>query len=183
MLTELASIQAYVGGLYNDQGLEVVRKWLYALFLPYVKEAYRVCRNQHGLPSPPPSPFLPHSQYDPSTASSALPDYEPTETSAAIQSMNGGHLQLFNQYSQQNHVKVKWRFEEVKDVGTKVTPIWAVHAIMNGQQISVGRGNTKKAAQNEAAREALIQLGISTTRESRCRFSLSLPVRADTSMF
>ncbi|KAL5487958.1 MET16 [Sanghuangporus weigelae] len=162
--------EAYVGGLYKDQGLDVVRSWLTALFLPYVKEAYRVCRNQHGLPSPPPSPFLPHAQYDPSPGAesdAALPDYESTETSASIQSMNSGHLQLFNQYVQQKHMKFEWRFEEVKDVGTRATPIWAVHAIVNGQQVSVGRGNTKKVAQNEAAREALVQLGITTTCKSR----------------
>ncbi|OCB87517.1 phosphoadenylyl-sulfate reductase [Sanghuangporus baumii] len=157
---------AYVGGLYKDQGLEIVRNWLTALFLPYVKEAYRVCRNQHGLPSPPPSPFLPHAKYDPSSgvgSDAALPDYESTETSAAIQSMNGGHLQLFNQFVQQKHMRLEWSFEEVKDVGTRVTPIWAVHTIVNDQRISVGRGNTKKAAQDEAAREALVQLGITTT--------------------
>ncbi|KAL5530333.1 hypothetical protein ACEPAF_6590 [Sanghuangporus sanghuang] len=158
--------EAYVGGLYKDQGLEIVRNWLTALFLPYVKEAYRVCRNQHGLPSPPPSPFLPHAKYDPSSGAgsdAALPDYESTETSAAIQSMNGGHLQLFNQFVQQKHMRLEWSFEEVKDVGTRVTPIWAVHTIVNDQRISVGRGNTKKAAQDEAAREALVQLGITTT--------------------
>ncbi|KAL5527482.1 hypothetical protein ACEPAG_6273 [Sanghuangporus baumii] len=158
--------EAYVGGLYKDQGLEIVRNWLTALFLLYVKEAYRICRNQHGLPSPPPSPFLPHEQYDQSPGAesdAALPDYESTETSASIQSMNSGHLQLFNQYMQQKHMRLEWSFEEVKDVGTRATPIWAVHAIVNGRQVSVGRGNTKKVAQNEAAREALVQLRITTT--------------------
>ncbi|KAJ3734970.1 ribonuclease III domain-containing protein [Lentinula guzmanii] len=50
--------ESYVGGLYQDQGLQVVQDWLKELFRPYAMSAYRILRTQHGLPaefSPPPS--------------------------------------------------------------------------------------------------------------------------------
>jgi ribonuclease-3 len=48
--------ESYVGGLFQDQGLEVVQKWLNELLRPYAVAAYRLVRAQHGLPleSPPP---------------------------------------------------------------------------------------------------------------------------------
>ncbi|EJD01346.1 ribonuclease III [Fomitiporia mediterranea MF3/22] len=169
--------EAYVGGLYKDQGLEVVRRWLNPLFLPYVKEAYRVCRDQHGLPSPPPSPTLPDAQNDGSTTST--PDTLDSSASASQESVsdqlaslqisNGnntiGHLALFNQYLQQKRMTVEWVFHAVQDEGTKVTPIWEVRAMVEGEQVSVGRASTKKGAQSEAAREGLVQLGISNPLE------------------
>ena len=42
--------QAYVGGLYREQGLDVVRKWLRSLLLSDVKEAYEIVRREHLLP-------------------------------------------------------------------------------------------------------------------------------------
>jgi ribonuclease-3 len=42
--------QAYVGGVYREQGLDVVRKWLRSLFLLDIKEAYEIVRREHLLP-------------------------------------------------------------------------------------------------------------------------------------
>ncbi|KAH9960549.1 hypothetical protein BGW80DRAFT_1464226 [Lactifluus volemus] len=42
--------KAFVGGLYKDQGLEVVHEWLTLLFRPYVKAAYGAVREQYLLP-------------------------------------------------------------------------------------------------------------------------------------
>jgi hypothetical protein len=39
-----------VGGLYRDQGLEVVSKWLISLLQPHVEDAYRKMREDHLLP-------------------------------------------------------------------------------------------------------------------------------------
>jgi hypothetical protein len=40
-----------VGGLYRDQGLEVVRKWLTSLLQPHVEDVYRTMREDY-LPAP-----------------------------------------------------------------------------------------------------------------------------------
>jgi ribonuclease-3 len=42
--------QAYVGGLYREQGLDVVRKWLRSLVLLDIREAYETVRREHLLP-------------------------------------------------------------------------------------------------------------------------------------
>ena len=42
--------QAYVGGLYREQGLDVVKKWLRRLLLLDVKDAYEIIRREHLLP-------------------------------------------------------------------------------------------------------------------------------------
>ncbi|KAF8492173.1 ribonuclease III domain-containing protein [Russula emetica] len=42
--------KAYVGGLYREQGLDVVRKWLHLLLLWDLKEAYEIVRREHLLP-------------------------------------------------------------------------------------------------------------------------------------
>jgi len=42
--------KAYVGGLYREQGMDVVRKWLRSLLLLDIKEAYESVRREHLLP-------------------------------------------------------------------------------------------------------------------------------------
>lgn len=42
--------QAYVGGLYREQGLDVVTKWLRSLFQMDINEAYEIVRREHLLP-------------------------------------------------------------------------------------------------------------------------------------
>lgn len=44
--------------------------------------------------------------------------------------------------------------------GTQVTPVWYVKVLVDGEFYGRGRGNTKKLARNEAAKEGLIKLGI-----------------------
>ena len=44
--------------------------------------------------------------------------------------------------------------------GTHTTPVWYAKAIVDGQFYGRGRGNTKKAAKNEAAKEGLVKLGV-----------------------
>lgn len=43
---------------------------------------------------------------------------------------------------------------------TKATPMWYVKATVDGEVYGCGRGNSKKAARNEAAKEGLRRLGI-----------------------
>lgn len=39
-----------MGGLYREQGLDVVRKWLRMLLLLDIREAYESVRREHLLP-------------------------------------------------------------------------------------------------------------------------------------
>ena len=49
---------------------------------------------------------------------------------------------------------------EVTTTGTKTTPVWYVKVLVDGDVYGKGRGSTKKAARNEAAKEGLEKLGI-----------------------
>jgi len=65
-------LQAYVGGLYRDQGAEVVSKWLMSLLRPHVKLAYQSVREAHLLPpeTEAPSQLEGPAAYQPSPFSS-----------------------------------------------------------------------------------------------------------------
>ncbi|KAJ7044842.1 ribonuclease III domain-containing protein [Mycena alexandri] len=160
--------ESFIGGLYTEQGLAAVAQWLNPLFRPYAKAAYAVVRAQHGLP-PVESPLASPS------SSRGVPSPLGTDTTI-------GHLALFNQHLQKSDQRVEWvysdhhPFGEVDtksaiasptpaDVnrfaqGNKSTPVWSVQVLVDGQPFGRGRGNTKKAARNEAAKEGLVQLGV-----------------------
>ncbi|CDO73797.1 hypothetical protein BN946_scf185015.g126 [Trametes cinnabarina] len=71
-----------------------------------------------------------------------------------------GDLSLFNQHLQQQCKNVEWVYVDSAGEGTKTTPIWVVRAMVEGQCLGSGRGSTKKAARNEAAKEGLVRLGV-----------------------
>lgn len=141
--------EAYVGGLYKDRGvagLEVIKNWMRELFRPYLSEAYRVVRVEHGL-SPDPEPMPPRSQ-DRSLGA-------PSRLSPSI-----GHLSLFNQYLQQKNMTIEWDYKDSAGEGTRTTPVWIARAMVDQKCLGRGRGNTKKAARTEAAKEGLQQMGV-----------------------
>lgn len=49
---------------------------------------------------------------------------------------------------------------EIATTGTKTTPVWYVKVLVDGNVYGKGRGSTKKAARNEAAKGGLEKLGI-----------------------
>jgi len=96
-----------------------------------------------------------------------------------------GHLPLFNQLLQKANRRVEWVYDDLnvgkalkgdqpdsaayRDMclpaedmikGTKVTPVWYVKVLVDGEVYGKGRGSTKKAARNEAAKGGLDKLGI-----------------------
>lgn len=81
-----------------------------------------------------------------------------------------GHLALFNQQLQKSDRQVEWIYshspdddkqvEEPARKGTNTTPVWFVKVLVDGQFYGRGRGNTKKAARNEAAKTGLQMMGI-----------------------
>ncbi|KAG6891714.1 hypothetical protein C0992_010117 [Termitomyces sp. T32_za158] len=145
--------ESYIGGLYEEQGLEVVRCWLDPLFTPYATAAYQRVRLQHGLP------MLP------------LPQPLQASTTNTLTPMTTiGHLSLFNQHLQRLDCSVEWIYSDVPEEGadvdevtmytSKTTPVWYVKVLVDGEFYGNGRGNTKRAARNEAAKVGLERLGI-----------------------
>ena len=169
--------QAFVGGLFLDQGLDVVRQWVNPLFKPYATAAYYAARQHHGLPPMPPSFQLEGND----GSNKPLPAHTlgaPPQPGGVLATPTIGHLALFNQHIQREGKPVEWIYSDgneqsegngYSDVGlprevimrgTKATPIWYVKVLVDGQYCGRGRGNTKKAARNEAAKEGLAFLGI-----------------------
>ncbi|KAJ7223989.1 ribonuclease III domain-containing protein [Mycena rebaudengoi] len=157
--------ESFIGGLYTDQGLDCVKTWLDALFRPYATAAYCVVRAQHGLP-PVSVP----------AAGTCLPAPTPSPTLSAEASTTG-HLALFNQRLQQENKHVEWLYSdqhpfgmdssappasggEAFQHGSKATPIWSVQVVVDGEVFGRGKGNTKKAARNEAAKQGLARMGL-----------------------
>jgi len=147
-----------------DQGLPAVKSWLIPLFRPYSTLAYSIVRTQHGLPplhtpsSTPPRPSVkPPWTITASPTTTSLPfDVAPTPPSTTI-----GHLSLFNQHVQKANRAVEWVYRDGGEgEGTKTTPVWLVSVLVDGECLGKGKGGTKKAARNEAAKEGLVSLGV-----------------------
>lgn len=142
-----------------DQGLPLVKSWLVPLFRPYALLAYTIVRTQHGLPpvpAPSSTPLLPAVKpfwtLSPPTPTLDVPH--------ASQSTTIGHLALFNQHVQKENKAVEWVYSDGVGEGTKTTPVWLVKVFVNGECLGEGKGGTKKAARNEAAKGGLEKLGI-----------------------
>ncbi len=131
----------------------MVRNWLQALFRPYITEAYRHVRILHELPPDPPpvSPTITLSD----TRISAWSSPPPPRSVPSV-----GHLSLFNQHLQQRCKPIEWVYADSAGEGSKTTPIWVVRAMVEGECLGRGRGSTKKAAKNEAAKEGLKNMGV-----------------------
>ncbi|KIK67591.1 hypothetical protein GYMLUDRAFT_36332 [Collybiopsis luxurians FD-317 M1] len=165
--------ESYVGGLFKDQGLEVVEKWLIKLLRPYALAAYRLVRTQHGLPpdSTPRSPSLADSPRSPPRSPFGNVNSDMTMTTV-------GHLSLFNQHVQRSNRSVEWIYTPTMPEldpsaqgdeqlispgmlkGMKATTIWFVKVIVDGECLGQGKGGTKKIARNEAAKRGLESLGV-----------------------
>ncbi|KAF9649367.1 ribonuclease III [Thelephora ganbajun] len=159
--------ESYIGGLYLDQGLEAVGSWLRPLLLPYVLESYRMVREEYGLPpsdgGPPAKTVTPFAQLSTNISMEASRSMWASPPLARYSATSVGHLALFNQRLQQESKRVEWVYTDSAGEGTKTTPVWVVRAIVDGNCVGRGRGSTKKAAKNEAAKEGLIKLGVDIT--------------------
>jgi len=173
--------EAYVGGVYLDRGIEVARSWIYALFEPYIRDAYRIVREQHGLPPPsepalpspispditysgvwdPTPPAAPYASRNSSTSGTSDEDTPPLGRASTANNQATGHLALLNQRIQQLHKSVEWSYSKEPGPGTRTTPRWKAVCIVGDRPIAEGLGTTKKAAQNAAAKDGLMNLGVS----------------------
>ena|ERR1700761_6931392 len=84
-----------------------------------------------------------------------------------------GHLALFNQHCQQTDKSIEWKYCDLPE-GTKTTPVWTVDAYVDGEFVGTGRGNTKKAARNDAAKQGLKYLGVVVVSNIRLSVELAL---------
>jgi len=71
-----------------------------------------------------------------------------------------GHLALFNQHIQKEGREIEWVYGDGVSEGATTTPIWTVRVEVDGEVFGHGKGGTKKAARNEAAKEGLVHMGI-----------------------
>jgi ribonuclease III len=92
-----------------------------------------------------------------------------------------GHLALFNQHLQKKRVEwvyadgVTFESSAPASLSTSLiiaggvraklnvkttTPVWMVRVLVDGEYFGKGKGGTKKAARNEAAKEGLLKLGV-----------------------
>lgn len=162
-------VQSFIGGLYTEQGLEACATWLNPLFRPYAKAAYDAVRLEHGLP--PVCTDTPTWNGNPPPSSPA-----PSSNSSGDGNINIGHLALFNQRLQKGDSRVEWVYSDQHPFGpneagaladndrfahgNKSTPVWSVQVLVDGEVYGRGRGNTKKAARNEAAKQGLVRMGV-----------------------
>jgi ribonuclease III len=156
------SQQAYIGGLYEDQGLEVVNVWLNALLTPFVEEMYVLIRKEWGQDSRQAGGNSAHNT-QPSTTDACLVASEvPTDDPAEVRVQ--GHLGLLNQWLHKNRKSVEWVWTSPYNRATAqneddVTFGWFARIKVDGQFVGCGHGRTKQWAKNEAAKEAIKVLG------------------------
>jgi len=143
--------EAYIGGLYLDQGFGLAKWWLAGVMKPLISTAYEEVREEHGL-----------TRQIEQDGLKLKPEQKPGFTipePPSLQTSKVGHLSLLNQHCQQKDRNIEWKYCDVPG-GTKATPVWTVDAFIDGDYVGNGQGHTKKAARNEAAKQALKFLGI-----------------------
>ncbi|KAH0840165.1 ribonuclease III [Lanmaoa asiatica] len=155
---------------------------------PYTTEAYICVRTEHGLP-PLPAPVSPPLAPSTSVSSTSSASSSSSDTTSSPPSPEGsrkstsitstpahrnphhhphasgtptttGHLALFHQQLQKTRREVEWVYDDAVAEGTTTTPIWVVRVEVDGEVFGRGKGGTKKAARNEAAKEGLVRMGI-----------------------
>jgi len=108
-----------------------VKAWLQPLLIPYLLEAYKIVRSQHGLPPvapPSPSALSPttslhslSSQNNNSTPDTPSSSSEPSPRSTSPSPLSldvpeghvtVGHLALFNQYLQKTNREIEWVYSD-----------------------------------------------------------------------
>jgi len=86
--------KAYVGGLFREQGMDVVKQWLDPLFRPLIDDAYKTERREHLVPSP----------AAPEGSSSM-----PPQSAAPTPSPPGGAIEILSQTNVDKHARLRSR--------------------------------------------------------------------------
>ncbi|CAE6487588.1 unnamed protein product [Rhizoctonia solani] len=150
--------EAYVGALFQEQGLEPVYEFLSKILTPSVCLAYEVVRGNYV------EGFSPSAQailVFPSTTVSGEADLPaaPLIAHPLPFTAESGCTSLLNQHFAQQRKNLDWEFSPPS--GTSSAPVWEVRAVERGGMVlATATAGTKKTAKNIAARKALITLGI-----------------------
>ncbi|KAK7053704.1 ribonuclease III [Favolaschia claudopus] len=150
--------KAFFGALYLDQGNEATKPILDSLFHPYTTSAYEFLRRTYGSPS------------QQENIATKVPSIVAQSPPASPSDVSSNFLALFNESAQKGNRKVDWNYGDHPSAGTASpqsspprgntaqTTKWVVEVLVDGEVFGRGEGSTKKAARNEAARQALSQL-------------------------
>ncbi|KAG9081738.1 hypothetical protein FRC07_014427, partial [Ceratobasidium sp. 392] len=114
--------EAYVGALFQEQGLGPVKEWLSAVLTPSIHLAYEVTHHAYGGPVPSPLATLVFPSVTPSTAPPMSPPLPVTDDS--------GCTSLLNQHFARQHKYLDWEFDPPS--GSPMAPIWTVKAVERG---------------------------------------------------
>jgi dsRNA-specific ribonuclease len=160
--------EAYVGALFQEQGLDIVYGFLSHVLTTSICLAYEVIKASYI------EGFAASAQANlifPSTNVAGASDIPPAPLIAHPLPFTdeSGCTSLLNQHFTQRHKHLDWVFSP--PAGTGSAPLWEVKAIERGGDIlATATAATKKTAKNIAARKALIALGIlQVSRKSMAR--------------
>ena len=131
--------------MYHDQGLRVVKVWLDQLFTPYVHEAYRIVREEHGTQQL----ALTTGRVQPVRLTRPRLPKVPTNSATV------SHLTQFNACLQPYYKRIEWKFDDT--VIENNIPLWVVKLFVDGDRWGRGSGSSKREAKNEAARQGLVR--------------------------
>ncbi|CAE6463931.1 unnamed protein product [Rhizoctonia solani] len=154
--------EAYVGALFQEQGLEPVYEFLSQILTPSIRLAYEVVRGNYvegAIPSPQSILVFP------STTVSGVADLPaaPLIAHPLPFTADSGFTSLLNQYFAQQRKNLDWEFSP--PAGTSSAPVWEVKAVERGGiLLATATAGTKKTAKNIAARKALITLAYEAVR-------------------
>ncbi|KAF7352356.1 Phosphoadenosine phosphosulfate reductase [Mycena venus] len=179
--------ESFIGGLFTDQGIEACHAWLRPLFGPYARVAYDAVRMEHGLLPVSVGTSAVSPAHNGTGLQPTSPAPSSHSSGAGDGSITTGHLALFNQRLQKGDARVEWVYSDqhpfgesnelhpgaaaengndnapdrfARAHGNKSTPVWSVQVLVDGEVYGRGRGNTKKAARNEAAKQGLVRMGV-----------------------
>ncbi|CAE6516230.1 unnamed protein product [Rhizoctonia solani] len=150
--------EAYVGALFQEQGLDTVYDFLSKILTPSICLAYEVVRANYveGEVASPQAILV-----FPSMTVSGVADLPaaPLIAHPLPFTADSGCTSLLNQHFAQQHKNLDWEFSP--PAGTSSAPLWEVKAVERGGMVlATATAGTKKTAKNIAARRALIALGI-----------------------
>ncbi|KAF9515435.1 hypothetical protein BS47DRAFT_1341929 [Hydnum rufescens UP504] len=177
------AFEAYVGGLHEDQGLELVDTWLTALFTPYIHAMHEDALNRQlaGLNISSPFPEEHRSRPRHRTSSSATSvtttQTSPTTSFASLTTSTAGAAAStsseapqgfapngctaeLNERLSQRHQMVQWADVNVAPGEDATFPNWKSTATVDGRLVGTGYGRKIKVSRNVASYRALVALGL-----------------------
>lgn len=132
--------EAYVGGLFVEKGMEKVQEWLFEVLQPYAVEAYETIRKEYAV-------------------TGGIQPTDAIEEAGGAGGAETGYLPYLNQICAQRNWAIEWKFLPAETTSNAM-PQWAVECYVDKQLRGAAKAGKKQKAKHEAARQALVALGI-----------------------